>query len=186
MTHPVPAARHDGAGAPRSPFTGSDVCAAAGLPIVPGGRTVMFDQDAWHFDDVAGLPAYLPRTSIRLDFTIITEPRWRLVAKEYIYARLAPADPVVAVLPGGNPPQRLGAADHVALPLLDDGLHRVPLGRRGRGQVMIGLHAGTVVGVDQRPGRAVPGLAVPRRLEGGADPPPVHLDAVLFDPRGLG
>ncbi len=89
-------------------------------------------------------------------------------------------------LPGGNHPRRLGAADHVALPLLDDGLHRVPLGRRGRGQVMIGLHAGTVVGVDQRPGRAVPGLAVPHRLEGGADPPPVHLDAVPFDPRGLG
>ncbi len=100
MTRPDPAARHDGAGGYRCPFTGSDVCAAAGLRIVPGGRTVMFDQDAWHFDDVAGLPAYLPRTSVRLDFTIITEPRWRLVAKEYIYARLAPAGPVVAALPG--------------------------------------------------------------------------------------
>ena len=82
MTRPDPAARHDGAGGYRCPFTGSDVCAAAGLRIVPGGRAVMFDQEAWHFDDVAGLPAYLPRTSVRLDFTIITEPRWRLVAKD--------------------------------------------------------------------------------------------------------
>jgi hypothetical protein len=89
MTRPDPAARHDGAGGYRCPFTGSDVCAAAGLRIVPGGRTVMFDQDAWHFDDVAGLPAYLPRTSIRLDFTIITEPRWRLVAKELVSSSFA-------------------------------------------------------------------------------------------------
>ena len=100
MTRPGPAARHDGAGETRSPFTGSDVCAAAGLRIVPGGHTVSFDQDAWHFNDVAGLPAYLHRTSVRLDFTIITRRRWQLVAKEYIYARLAPANPVVAVLPG--------------------------------------------------------------------------------------
>ena len=102
MTRPGPAARHrhDDASEHRSPFTGSDVCAAAGLRIVPGGHTVSFDQDAWHFGDVAGLPAYLHRTSVRLDFTIITRRRWQLVAKEYIYARLAPAGPVVAVLPG--------------------------------------------------------------------------------------
>ena len=99
MTAPGPAARHDGAG-DRSPFTGSDVCAAAALPLVPGGRTVMFDQDVWDFGDVAGLAAYLHSRDSRLDFTAITDRRWRLVAKEYIYARLAPADPVVAVLPG--------------------------------------------------------------------------------------
>jgi integrase len=99
MTRPGHAARHDSA-AGRSPFTGSDVCAAAGLQIIPGGCRVSFDQDVWDFSDVAGLPAYLPRASVRFDFTAITGRHWKLVAKEYIYARLAPADPVVAVLPG--------------------------------------------------------------------------------------
>ncbi len=99
MTAPGPAARHDGAG-DRSPFNGSDVCAAAALPLVPGGRTVMFDQDVRDFGDVAGLATYLDLRDSRLGFTAITDRRWRLVAKEYIYARLAPADPVVAVLPG--------------------------------------------------------------------------------------
>jgi hypothetical protein len=99
MTPPGPAARHDGGADARSPFTGSDVCAAAALPLVPGGRTVSFDQDVWDFRDVAGLAAYLDVRDTRLDFTTITDPRRRLVAKEYIYARLAPADPLVAVLP---------------------------------------------------------------------------------------
>src|SRR5208337_3475754 len=49
--------------------------------------------------DVAGLAAYLDVRDTRLDFTTITDLRRRLVAKEYIYARLAPADPLVAVLP---------------------------------------------------------------------------------------
>ena len=100
MTAPGPAVRPGSAGGPRSPFTGSDVCAAAALPLAPGGRTVMFDQDVWHFGDVEGLAAYLRQCDPRLDFTAITERRWQLVAKEYIYARLAPADPVVAVMPG--------------------------------------------------------------------------------------
>jgi len=99
MTPPGPAARHDGGTNARSPFTGSDVCAAAALPLIPGGRTVSFDQDVWDFRDVAGLAAYLDVRDTRLDFTTITDPRRRLVAKEYIYARLAPADPLVAVLP---------------------------------------------------------------------------------------
>jgi len=100
MIPPGSAARHYGAGDHRSAFTGSDVCAAAALPLAPGGRTVWFDQDVWDFGDVAGLAAYLNLCDTRLDFTAITDRRWRLVAKEYIYARLAPADPLVAVLPG--------------------------------------------------------------------------------------
>jgi hypothetical protein len=99
MTPPGPAARHDGGAGSLSPFTGSDVCAAAALPLVPGGRPVVFDQDVWDFRDVAGLAACLDVCDTRLDFTTITDPRRRLVAKEYIYARLAPADPLVAVLP---------------------------------------------------------------------------------------
>ena len=67
--------------------------AAAALPLVPGGRTVSFDQDVWDFRDVAGLAAYLEVRDTRLDFTTITDPRLWLVAKEYIYARLAPGAP---------------------------------------------------------------------------------------------
>lgn len=99
MSRPDPAARRDGAGRHHSPFTGSDACTAAGLRIVPGGRTVMFDRDVWDFGDVDGLAVCLHPNETRLDFTAITDRRWQLVAKEYIYARLAPADPVVAVLP---------------------------------------------------------------------------------------
>ncbi len=83
-----------------SPFTGSQVCAAAGLTIAAGGRPVPFDQDLWDFCGVEGLPVQMYPGRLRLDFTAITDPRWRLVAKEYIFARLAPAHPVVAVLAG--------------------------------------------------------------------------------------
>ncbi len=100
MTRPGPLADSDGAGGHRSPFTGSDVCTAAGLRIVPGGRTVLFDLDVWDFGDVDGLAIHLHPNETRLDFTAITARHWQLAAKEYIYARLAPADPVVAVLPG--------------------------------------------------------------------------------------
>ena len=85
---------------PGSPFTGSQVCAAAGLTIAARGRPVPFDQDLWDFRDVEGLPVQMYPGRLRLDFTPITDPRWRQVAKEYIFARLAPAHPVVAVLAG--------------------------------------------------------------------------------------
>ena len=81
-----------------SPFTGSQVCAAAGLTIAAGGQPVPFDQDLWDFRGVEGLPVQMYPGRLRLDFTAITDPRWRLVAKEYIFARLAPAHPAVVVL----------------------------------------------------------------------------------------
>ena len=96
MNHPATSSRLPLA----SPFTGSQVCAAAGLTIAAVGRPVLFDQDLWDFRDVAGLPVQLHPGRLRLDFTAITDPRWRQVAKEYISARLAPAHPVVAVLAG--------------------------------------------------------------------------------------
>ena len=71
MTRPHPAARPGGAASHRSPFAGSDVCAAAALRIVPGGHTVMFDQDVWDFRDVDGLAVHLHPNEIRLDFTAI-------------------------------------------------------------------------------------------------------------------
>ncbi len=85
---------------PASPFTGSQVCAAAGLTIAAGGQPVPFNQDLWDFRGIEGLPVQMYPGRLRLDFTQVTDLRWRLVAKEYIFARLAPAHPVVAVLAG--------------------------------------------------------------------------------------
>jgi hypothetical protein len=61
----------------------------------------MFDDDTWLFGDVEGLSVQMSRPrSTRLDFTAISDPRWRLAAKEYLFARLAPGHPEIAVLPG--------------------------------------------------------------------------------------
>jgi hypothetical protein len=98
MTTPQHALAH--AGTVTSVLAGADVCAAAGFRLRPRGRAATFEDDVWRFGDVDGLsvqmslPAYT-----RMDFTAISDPRWRLTAKEYLFARLAPGHPEVAVLP---------------------------------------------------------------------------------------
>ena len=83
-----------------SVLAGADVCAAAGFRLRPRGHAAMFDDDIWRFNDVDGLSVQLIKTSwTRLDFTPITDPRWRLTVKEYLFARLAPGHPEIAVLP---------------------------------------------------------------------------------------
>jgi hypothetical protein len=88
------------AGARASVLAGADVCAAAGFRLRPHGRAAMFDDDIWRFGDVEGLSVQMSRpVYTRLDFTAISDPRWRLAAKEYLFARIAPGHPEVAVLP---------------------------------------------------------------------------------------
>jgi hypothetical protein len=88
------------AGASASVLSGADVCAAAGFRLRPGGRTAVFDDDTWRFGDVDGLSVQMSgRSHTRLDFAAVSDPRWRLAAKEYIFARLAPGHPEIAVLP---------------------------------------------------------------------------------------
>jgi integrase len=82
----------------RSPFTGADVCAQAGLRLPAGQPGPRFDDDLWDFTDVAGLPVEMPLSVRRLDFTAIIS-RWRLVAKELMLALLAPRHPAVTPLP---------------------------------------------------------------------------------------
>jgi integrase len=82
-----------------SPFAGVDVCQQAGLTLPDGVRRPMFDDDLWDFTDVVGLPVEMPLADRRFDFTPITDPRWRLVAKELVLALLAPHHPAVAPLP---------------------------------------------------------------------------------------
>ncbi len=83
-----------------SVLAGADVCAAAGFRLRPRGRAATFDDDIWNFGDIEGLSVQMSGPACtRLDFTAISDPRWRLAAKEYLFARLAPGHPEVAVLP---------------------------------------------------------------------------------------
>src|SRR5712691_6468658 len=81
-----------------SPFAGADVCRLAGLRLLPGRRGPAFGDDVWDFTAVAGLPAQMQLSYRRWDFTAITTPAWRLVAKEQLMALLAPRHEAVAVL----------------------------------------------------------------------------------------
>ncbi|MGW0393497.1 hypothetical protein ACWDYJ_21910 [Streptomyces sp. NPDC003042] len=74
----------------RSVFRGEDVCAAAGLPVHGAGPHPHFDDAIWDFTGVIGLPRYLARYSRILSFTEILNPQWRELAKEFMFARLAP------------------------------------------------------------------------------------------------
>ncbi|MEG8184610.1 site-specific integrase [Nocardia terpenica] len=83
---------------PQSPFIGTDVCEHAGLALPAGTHRPMFDEDLWDFTHVVGLPVDMPPSDRRFDFTPISDPRWRLVTKELIFALLAPRHPAVAPL----------------------------------------------------------------------------------------
>ena len=84
---------------PRSAFAGADVCAKAGLSLPDGARRPAFDDDLWDFTEVIGLPNQMAKFSRRFDISAITEPCWRLVAKELIMAMLAPRHEAVVALP---------------------------------------------------------------------------------------
>lgn len=82
-----------------SVFAGVDVCRQAGFELPAGTRRPRFEDDLWDFTDVIGLPVQMPLTNRRFDFTLITNLRWQLVAKELILALLAPRHGAVAPLP---------------------------------------------------------------------------------------
>jgi hypothetical protein len=83
---------------PYSVFAGEDVCAAAGLAVYGTGPHPQFDENVWDFTGVIGLPRYLARHARILSFAEILNPRWRALAKEFIFARLAPDHPAVREL----------------------------------------------------------------------------------------
>ena len=82
-----------------SVFAGADVARAAGFTLTGGARGPVFDDDVWDFTAVARLPAQLTRAAKLWDFTAITDPGFRLVAKELLFALLAPQHQAVAALP---------------------------------------------------------------------------------------
>jgi type IV secretory pathway VirB2 component (pilin) len=82
----------------RSPFTGADVCRAAGLALPDGAARPVFEDDLWDFTEVLGLPVQMSRHARRFDFSAIANSRWRMLAKELVLAMLAPRHEAVAVL----------------------------------------------------------------------------------------
>jgi hypothetical protein len=60
----------------------------------------VFDADVWDFTGVVGLPVQMPRWEQIFNFTAIPDPRWRLVAKELVFALLVPRHEAVVLLPG--------------------------------------------------------------------------------------
>ena len=82
-----------------SVFASADVARAAGFTLTGAGRGPVFDDDVWDFTAVAHLPAQLSRAAKMWDFTAVTDLGFRLVAKELLFALLAPRHQAVAVLP---------------------------------------------------------------------------------------
>ena len=96
---------------PRSVFAGADVCALAGLNLPAGAARPVFEDQVWDFTEVTGLRVQMQPASRRFDFTVIINPRWRLVARELVLALLAPRHEAVAPLPRAyRTPLHLGTA----------------------------------------------------------------------------
>jgi len=70
-----------------SPFTGLPVAQTAGLRLEPGSPTSVFDDHVWDLSGLADAPVVMSAHRKILDFTMITNPRWRWVAREYLMAR---------------------------------------------------------------------------------------------------
>ncbi|GAA3588750.1 integrase [Amycolatopsis ultiminotia] len=83
----------------QSVFAGLDICREAGLALPDGTHRPVFEDDRWDFTAVIGLPNQMSKVSRRFDFTTITNPRWRVIAKEQITAMLAPRHEAVMPLP---------------------------------------------------------------------------------------
>ncbi|MBT2403671.1 MULTISPECIES: tyrosine-type recombinase/integrase [unclassified Streptomyces] len=87
------------AGPGHHPFTDLDILQAAGYRTRPGTRRPRFDQDTWDLTCVAEAPVSWPRSQQIVDFTQISNPIWRAVARTYLMGRLLPTHPAVCVLP---------------------------------------------------------------------------------------
>ncbi|WP_193096852.1 integrase [Brevibacterium sp. FME17] len=78
------------------PFEGQDIFDAATLEASVDAHRPNFNHDVWDISGLKDAPATMGTFRKKLDFTRIINPQWRLVAKEYLFSRLAPRHPVVA------------------------------------------------------------------------------------------
>ncbi|WP_406244907.1 hypothetical protein [Streptomyces anulatus] len=83
-------------------FAGADICRTASLPVREGMRGPQFERDRWDFTVVEQLPRSVAPGVLVWDFTQIRNPRWRVVAKEYLTALCAPDHEEVRALPGAH------------------------------------------------------------------------------------
>ncbi|MBF6302683.1 site-specific integrase [Nocardia amamiensis] len=97
MTAPVTTTEHTRG---RSPFAGLDLCRTIGIAVAPGAVGPNFDQDVWDFNTATDLAAYLASSHKRWNLAAIRNPRWRVVAKEYLVALMVPTHEAVRELPG--------------------------------------------------------------------------------------
>ncbi|WP_435591862.1 site-specific integrase [Nocardia sp. bgisy118] len=99
MTAPATATATEYSGG-TSPFAGLDLCRAIGIAVAPGSAGPNFDHDVWDFNSATGLAAYLASSHKRWNLAAIRNPRWRIVAKEYLVALMVPTHEAVRDLPG--------------------------------------------------------------------------------------
>ena len=83
----------------RSPFTGQRVHILAGLKMAPTARRPMFDEETWDLTGLVDVCVQVPPNVLTWDFTKIQDEGWRLVAREYLIAVLAPRHEHVLPLP---------------------------------------------------------------------------------------
>lgn len=73
-----------------SVFAGQDVCEAAGLRLLPGAVHPWFEDGVWDLSGLADKHRSIHPHELLWDFTEITNPAWRTVAKEVLIALIAP------------------------------------------------------------------------------------------------
>ncbi|MET9770334.1 hypothetical protein [Streptomyces sp. NPDC006415] len=98
MPRSVPAApfhRRGGASA----FAGTAVCEIAGLRILPGTRSPLFDWNTWDFKCLADTHRMVKAYELVWEFELILNPAWRVVAKEVVLALMAPTHEAVLECP---------------------------------------------------------------------------------------
>jgi hypothetical protein len=83
----------------RSPFTGQRVHILAGLKMAPTARQPMFDEEIWDLTGLVDVCVQVPPNVLTWNFTKIQDEGWRLVAREYLIAVLAPRHERVLPLP---------------------------------------------------------------------------------------
>ena len=99
-------------------------------PVLPrAAEGPLFGEDVWDLG-AAGLPARVSRSEARVDFRSIGDAHWRLLAKEYFWARLNEQVPGSNLLPPHSARSELSIFQIFATWVLDPGAH--PVGFDGR------------------------------------------------------
>lgn len=81
-----------------SVFASAVVCEVIRLPVRLGCHSPVFEQNVWDLTVVDGIPRFFSPSRRTLDFTKIRNPRWWMIAKEYVLALMAPEHEQVRVL----------------------------------------------------------------------------------------